>query len=185
MNASERLSGSVRSAISSPERIKPKDFISVIEITKGGKNKYELDKETGFLRLDRVLYTATHYPANYGFIPKTYADDNDPLDVLVLCQENIDPLTLVECYPIGVITMIDSEQNDEKIIAVAKKDPFLNIYKDINDLPSHISSEIMHFFEVYKQLEEKQTVVEKVLGREEAEKIIQKAIDNYKKKFEN
>ena len=159
------------------ERIKPKDFISVIEITKGGKNKYELDKETGLLRLDRVLYTATHYPANYGFIPRTYADDNDPLDVLVLCQENIDPMTLVECYPIGVITMIDSEQNDEKIIAVAKK--------DINDLPSHISSEIMHFFEVYKQLEEKQTVVEEVLGREEAEKIIEKAIKNYKEKFEN
>lgn len=168
-----------------PERIKPKDFISVIEITKGGKNKYELDKETGLLRLDRVLYTATHYPANYGFIPRTYADDNDPLDVLVLCQENVDPMTLVECYPIGVITMIDSEQNDEKIIAVAKKDPFLNVYKDIKDLPNHISAEIMHFFEVYKQLEEKQTVVEKVLGREEAEKIIQNAIENYKNKFEN
>ena len=131
------------------------------------------------------MYTATHYPANYGFIPRSYADDNDPLDVLVLCQENIDPMTLVECYPIGVITMIDSEQNDEKIIAVAKKDPFLNVYKDIKDLPSHISSEIMHFFEVYKQLEEKQTVVEKVLGREEAEAIIEKAIKNYKEKFEN
>ena len=165
------------------ERIKPDDFISVIEITKGGKNKYELDKETGMLRLDRVLYTATHYPANYGFIPRTYADDNDPLDVLVLCQENVDPMTLVECYPIGVITMIDSQQNDEKIIAVAKKDPFLNVYKDINEIPNHISAEIMHFFEVYKQLEEKQTVVEKVLGREEAEKIIKKAIDNYNEKF--
>jgi inorganic pyrophosphatase len=135
------------------------------------------------LRLDRVLYTATHYPANYGFIPRTYADDNDPLDVLVLCQENVDPMTLVECYPIGVITMIDSQQNDEKIIAVAKKDPFLNVYKDIDELPNHISAEIMHFFEVYKQLEEKQTVVEKVLGREEAERIIKKAIDNYNEKF--
>ena len=167
----------------SGDRIKPEEFISVIEITKGGKNKYELDKETGMLRLDRVLYTATHYPANYGFIPRTYADDNDPLDVLVLCQENVDPMTLVECYPIGVITMIDSEQNDEKIIAVAKKDPFLNMYNDISELPSHISSEIMHFFEVYKQLEEKQTVVEKVLGRKEAEEIIKKAIDNYNTKF--
>lgn len=167
----------------SGDRIKPNEFISVIEITKGGKNKYELDKETGMLRLDRVLYTATHYPANYGFIPRTYADDNDPLDVLVLCQENIDPMTLVECYPIGVITMLDSEQNDEKIIAVAKKDPFLNMYNDIADLPSHISSEIMHFFEVYKQLEEKQTVVEKVLGRKEAEEIIRKAIENYNTKF--
>ena len=167
----------------SGDRIKPEEFISVIEITKGGKNKYELDKETGMLRLDRVLYTATHYPANYGFIPRTYADDNDPLDVLVLCQENVDPMTLVECYPIGVITMIDSEQNDEKIIAVAKKDPFLNMYNDISELPSHISSEIMHFFEVYKQLEEKQTVVEKVLGRKEAEEIIKKAIENYNTKF--
>ena len=167
----------------SGDRIKPEDFISVIEITKGGKNKYELDKETGMLKLDRVLYTATHYPANYGFIPRTYADDNDPLDVLVLCQENIDPLTLVECYPIGVLIMIDSEERDEKIIAVAKKDPFLNIYKDVTELPNHISCEIKHFFEVYKQLEEKQTVVEQVLGREEAEKIIQKSIENYKLKF--
>ena len=167
------------------ERIKPNDFLSVIEITKGGKNKYELDKETGMLRLDRVLYTATHYPANYGFIPRTYAEDNDPLDVLVLCQENIDPMTLVECYPIGVINMIDSEENDEKIIAIAKKDPFLNMYNDIEEIPAHISSEIMHFFEVYKQLENKQTVVEKVLGREEAEKTIQKAIERYNLKFGN
>ena len=165
------------------ERIKTNDFLSVIEITKGGKNKYELDKETGMLRLDRVLYTATHYPANYGFIPRTYAEDNDPLDVLVLCQENIDPMTLVECYPIGVINMIDSEENDEKIIAIAKKDPFLNMYNDIKEIPAHISSEIMHFFEVYKQLENKQTVVEKVLGREEAEKTIQKAIERYNSKF--
>ena len=167
------------------ERIKPEDFMAVIEITKNGRNKYELDKETGMLRLDRVLYTATHYPANYGFIPRTYADDNDPLDVLVLCQENIDPMTLVECYPIGVITMIDSEENDEKIVAVAKKDPFLNVYKDISEVPNHISSEIMHFFEVYKQLENKQTVVEKVLGRKEAEEIIRKSIENYNKKFAN
>ena len=167
------------------ERIKKDDFISVIEITKGGKNKYELDKETGLLRLDRVLYTATHYPANYGFIPRTYADDNDPLDVLVLCQENVDPMTLVECYPIGVLIMIDSEQRDEKIIAVAKKDPFLNIYKDISELPNHIYCEIKHFFEVYKQLEYRETVVEEILGREEAERIIQKSIENYNKKFEN
>ncbi len=166
-------------------RIRPDDFISIIEIPKGGKNKYEIDKETGLLRLDRVLYTATHYPANYGFIPRTYAEDNDPLDVLVLCQEEIAPMTLVECYPIGVINMIDSEENDEKIIAIAKKDPFLNTYTDISELPRHISSEIMHFFEVYKQLEEKETVVEKVLGREEAEKIIQKSIESYNQKFRN
>ena len=168
-----------------PDRIKRDDFISVIEIKKGGKNKYELDKETGMLRLDRVLYTATHYPANYGFIPRTYADDNDPLDVLVLCEENIEPLTLVECYPIGVLIMIDSEQRDEKIIAVAKKDPFLNMYKDITELPKHIATEIKHFFEVYKQLENKETVVEQILGRKEAEEIIQKSINNYREKYEN
>ena len=167
------------------EIINKDDFISVVEITKGGKNKYELDKETGMLRLDRVLYTSTHYPANYGFIPRTYAEDNDPLDVLVLCEENIDPMTLVECYPIGVLIMIDNEQRDEKIIAVAKKDPFLNVYQDIKDIPAHISSEIKHFFEVYKQLEHRETVVEEILGRKEAEEIIEKSIENYRKKFNN
>ncbi len=166
-------------------RIKKDDFVSVIEISKGGKNKYELDKETGLLRLDRVLYTATHYPANYGFIPKTYAEDNDPLDVLVICHEDITPMTLVECYPIGVVNMIDSDANDEKIIAIAKKDPFMNAYKDISELPDHISSEIMHFFGVYKQLEDKHTAVEKVMGREAAEEIIQKSIERYNLKFGN
>lgn len=165
------------------DRIKKDNFIAVVEISKGGKNKYELDKETGMLRLDRVLYTATHYPANYGFIPKTYAEDDDPLDVLVLCQEKIISLTLVECYPIGVIRMIDGNEQDEKIIAVAKKDPFLNCYTDVSELPSHISAEIKHFFEVYKQLEEKQTMVEEILGREAAEDIIEKCIESYKDKF--
>ena len=167
----------------SEERITKDKFVSVIEISKGCKNKYELDKETGMLKLDRVLYTATHYPANYGFIPRTYADDNDPLDVLVLCQEDIIPLTLVDCYPIGVLIMIDGEQRDEKIIAIAEKDPFLNMYKDVTELPAHISSEIKHFFEVYKQLEGKKTEVEEFLGRIEAEKIIEKSIENYKIKF--
>ena len=165
------------------DRIKKDNFIAVVEISKGGKNKYELDKETGMLRLDRVLYTATHYPANYGFIPKTYAEDDDPLDVLVLCQEKIISLTLVECYPIGVIRMIDGDEQDEKIIAVAKKDPFLNCYTDVSELLSHISAEIKHFFEVYKQLEEKQTMVEEILGREAAEDIIEKCIESYKDKF--
>ena len=165
------------------DRIKKNDFIAVIEITKGGKNKYELDKDTGMLKLDRVLYTATHYPANYGFIPRTYADDNDPLDVLVLCQENIDALTLVECYPVGVLIMTDNNERDEKIIAIAKKDPFLNQYNNVDELPNHISAEIKHFFEVYKQLEDKETVVEEIMGREEAERIIQKAIENYRRKF--
>ena len=167
----------------SEDRIKKDDFVAVVEIPKGCKNKYELDKKTGMLKLDRILYTATHYPANYGFIPKTYAGDNDPLDVLVLCQEPIYPLTLVECYPVGVLRMTDSNEEDEKIIAIAKKDPFLNCYNDISELPAQISAEIMHFFEVYKQLEGKKTTIDKMMGRKEAEEIIQETIDNYKKEF--
>ena len=165
-------------------RIRKDEFIAVIEIPKGSKNKYELDKDTGLLKLDRILYTATHYPANYGFIPRTYAGDNDPLDVLVLCQETINPLTLVKCYPIGVLKMIDDNEEDEKIIAVASQDPFLNTCKDISEISNQTSAEIMHFFEVYKQLEGKQTTVDKMLGRAEAEAIIEKCINNYKEKFE-
>lgn len=165
------------------ERIKKEDFTAVIEISKNGRNKYELDKETGMLKLDRVLYTATHYPANYGFIPRTYAEDNDPLDVLVLCQENIIPLTLVEAYPIGVLKMVDQDSADEKIIAIAKSDPYLNGYRDVSTLPSQILSEMKHFFEVYKQLEHKQTTVQQIMGREEAEEIIERCIQRYNEKF--
>ena len=114
-----------------PARVRPEDFFAVIEIEKGSKNKYEMDKETGALRLDRILYTSTHYPANYGFIPRTWADDGDPLDVLVLCSECIRPLSLVECYPIGVISMEDSGSLDEKIIAIPFQDPTYNTYQDI------------------------------------------------------
>ena len=163
----------------SPERIQPENFTAVIEIPKGGKNKYEMDKETGLLRLDRVLYTATHYPANYGFIPRTYADDGDPLDVLVLCQESIVPLTLVQCYPIGVIQMVDDESTDEKIIAVPFRDPSLSGYEDISQLPSHTFEEMRHFFSVYKTLEVKETVVDEVQGRDAAVEIIEHCIDNY------
>ena len=156
----------------SVEKIKSESFSAVIEIQKGGKNKYELDKETGLLRLDRVLYTATHYPANYGFIPRTYADDGDPLDVLVLSQASIQPMTLVQCYPIGVVKMVDDEANDEKIIAVPFRDPSLSCYNDISELPAHTFEEIRHFFTVYKTLEGKKTSVNEILGREEAIKII-------------
>jgi inorganic pyrophosphatase len=147
-------------------RITCEKFVSVIEIPKGSKSKYELDKETGLLKLDRVLYTSTVYPASYGFIPLTYADDNDPLDVLVICSEEIIPMTLVDCYPIGVIKMIDDEQKDEKIIAISFGDPMYNCYRDINALPSHIMEEMIHFFEVYKSLEHKKTTVQEVRGRE-------------------
>ena len=143
----------------SPEEIAPDRFTAVIEIPKGSSCKYELDKKTGLLRLDRVLYTATHYPANYGFIPRTYADDGDPLDVLVLCAEQIFPLTLVEVYPIGVMRMIDGGKIDDKIIAIPLSDPTYKGIRSIDELPRHIFDEIMHFFTVYKQLENKQTAV--------------------------
>lgn len=167
----------------SPERIKPESFTAVIEISKGSKVKYELDKETGLLKMDRILYTSTHYPANYGLIPKTYADDGDPLDVLVLCSQHIYPMTLVECYPIGYISMIDSGSNDEKIIAIPNDDPTYNQYDDISDLPPHIFEEMKHFFSVYKTLENKETVVNDIHGKDEAIKIIAQTIEAYKKHF--
>ena len=162
-----------------PKRIRPEEFIAVIEITKGSKKKYELDKETGLIILDRILYTATHYPANYGFIPRTYGDDGDPLDVLVICSEPIEPMTLVRCRPIGVIAMKDSGKMDEKIIAVCKDDPNYHLYDDIAQLPSHTFEEMRHFFSVYKTLEVKETVVDEVQGRDAAVEIIEHCIDNY------
>ena len=167
----------------SPKRINPEDFIAVIEISKGSKRKYELDKETGFLILDRILYTSTHCPANYGFIPRTYGDDGDPLDVVVICSEEIDPMTLVRCYPIGVITMKDGGKLDEKIISIPFNDPNYNVYKDINELPAHIFEEMRHFFSVYKNLEGKETVVDEVQNRERAVEIIKKCINNYIAEF--
>lgn len=167
----------------SRDRITPSKFIACVEISKGSKMKYELDKPTGRLILDRVLYTSTHYPHNYGFIPLTYAEDNDPLDVLVLCQEPIQPLALVRCFPIGVIQMVDQGQKDEKIISICYDDPDLNMYTDISDLPEHTFNEISHFFRVYKELEGKTTTVTKVLGRKEAEKIIIECMERYEKIF--
>lgn len=162
-----------------PERIKKEDFMCYIEIQKGSKSKYELDKETGVLKLDRVLYTSTVYPASYGFIPRTLADDGDPLDVLVLCSEPILPATLVQCHPIGVINMIDDGKMDEKIIAIPFREPTYNIYSDISQLPRHIFDEIRHFFQVYKVLEHKTTSVRELMDRESAVQIVQKCIDNY------
>ena len=129
------------------------------------------------------MHTSTHYPANYGFIPRTYGDDNDPLDVLLLCSEQLEPLTLVRAYPIGVIKMIDNGRNDEKIIAIPVNDPTYNGYSDINQLPKHIFDEMRHFFEVYKNLENKTTAVDEVSGRDEALNIIKTAISNYNNKF--
>ncbi|MCM1363971.1 MAG: inorganic diphosphatase [Faecalibacterium sp.] len=164
----------------SPKRIKADRFYAVIEISKGGKNKYELDKATGMLKLDRVLFTSTHYPANYGFIPRTYASDNDPLDVLVLCSEQIHPMTIVECKPIGVLRMVDDGMSDSKIIAVPINDPNYNSYEDVSMLPTHRFDEIKHFFEVYKTLEhDKITTVAEISGAEEAREVIATCIDRY------
>ena len=166
-----------------PERVNPTDFIAVVEIPKGSKVKYEMDKDTGMLRLDRILYTSTHYPANYGFIPRTYADDFDPLDVLILCSETIYPMTLVRCYPIGVIRMIDGGRLDEKIIGIPFDDPSYNLFTEVDQLPEHIFEEMKHFFSVYKELEHKDTVVNEVSGSNEAIQIINKSIIAYQEKY--
>ena len=167
----------------SGNRIAPDNFSVLIEIPKGSNCKYELDKETGLLKLDRILYTATHYPQNYGFIPHTYADDGDPLDVLLICSVPIQPMTLVQAYPIGNIRMIDGGKLDDKIIAIPFSDPNYNYIKTFDDIPSHIFDEIMHFFTVYKQLEHKTTDVQSLYGREQALEIIEEAIECYKRSF--
>ena len=167
----------------SPKEISSEKFTAVIEIPKGSKVKYELDKATGMLRMDRILYTSTHYPANYGFIPRTHADDGDPLDVLVLCSETLEPMSLVRCYPIGVISMMDNGAADEKIICIPTADPSYNTYTDISELPKHIFEEMSHFFSVYKQLEHKDTVIDDVKGKEEAKNIIEACIGNYIEKI--
>ena len=166
-----------------PSRINQDDFIAYIEIQKGSKNKYELDKQTGLLILDRILYTSTHYPANYGFIPHSYGDDGDPLDVLVLCSENILPQSLVRCFPIGVISMLDQGKNDDKIVAVPFNDPVYNTYSDVFQLPQHVMDEMAHFFTVYKSLEQKDTVIDEIRGPKEAKAIIQRALDASVDKF--
>lgn len=161
------------------DRITKDNFLACVEIPKGSKKKYELDKETGMIILDRILFTSTHYPANYGFIPRTYSQDRDPLDVLILCNEVFDPLVLVRCKPIGVVKMIDDSECDEKIISVCINDPSMNCYNDIHELPQHLFDEITHFFTVYKTLEDKETVVTEICGVEEAKKVIQQSIEMY------
>jgi len=156
-------------------------FPVVIEIPKGSKNKYELDKETGLLRLDRVLYSAVYYPADYGFIPRTYCDDGDPLDVLVLSQEPVYPLTLVEARAIGVMRMRDEKGIDDKIVAVSVHDPAVADYTDKDQLPAHLLRQVRRFFEDYKVLEQKTVVVEDLLGPAEAINIIRDALELYRK----
>ena len=162
-----------------PKRVTCDRFTAVVEIPKGSHCKYELDKSTGLIKPDRVLYTATYYPANYGFIPLTYAEDNDPLDVLVLCQESLVPLTLVECRPIGIIRMVDQGYIDEKIIAVCTSDPFYSSFKEMKELPDYVGNEIRHFFRVYKSLEGKETSVTSIEGKDAAIEVIKKDLRTY------
>jgi len=159
------------------------DFNAIIEIPSGSRAKYELHKESGMLMLDRVLYSAMYYPANYGFIPKTYGEDNDPLDILVLSKIDVVPLCIVPARVIGMMEMIDNGENDEKIIAVAAGDPSLNHLHDIGDLPEHLISELRNFFEDYKKLEKKEVEVDEFQNKAVAMRIIHEALERYKEKF--
>jgi len=165
----------------SPGKEVPRDFLAVIEIPLGSNLKYELDKPTGLIRVDRVIHSAVFYPANYGFIPRTYAEDNDPLDVLVLCQEAVQPLALIKARAIGVMTMVDSGATDDKIIAVAANDPEFNEYLEARDLPSHRLLVLKRFFQDYKQLEGKQVQVEEIRPAKAAISVIEQSLARYRK----
>jgi inorganic pyrophosphatase len=155
-------------------------FPVIVEIPKGSTNKYELDKETGLLRLDRVLYSAVYYPADYGFIPRTYCGDGDPLDALVLGQEPVYPLTIVEARAVGVMRMRDEKGVDDKIVAVSVRDPSFAEFTDKAQLPGHVLRQVRRFFEDYKVLEHKQVVVEEMLGPDAAVRIIKEALEMYR-----
>ena len=167
-----------------PRKSTPDTLDCVIEIPRGGRLKYELDKESGLLRLDRVLYSAVFYPANYGFIPRTYCDDHDPLDILVLGQEPVMPMSLLTARPIGVMQMIDQDEEDDKIIAIHEHDPAYNHLRDISQLPEHTLNELQRFFEDYKILEHKKVRIERFKGRVDAGGIIDKAFRLYNSTFE-
>jgi inorganic pyrophosphatase len=157
----------------------PQDFNTIIEIPFGSSVKYELDKVSGMIKLDRVLYSAVYYPANYGFIPQTLAEDDDPLDVLVLCQENVVPLTLVHARAIGLMTMIDAGKKDHKIIAVATNDPEFASYQDAREMPPHRLTMLRRFFQDYKQLEGKAVEVDEIQSAKTAYPVIEDALARY------
>jgi inorganic pyrophosphatase len=156
-------------------------FPVIIEIPKGSKNKYELDKETGLLKLDRVLYSSVHYPADYGFIPRTYCEDGDPLDALVLSQEPVFPLTIVQARAVGVMRMRDEKGIDDKVVAVSVHDPAFNEYTDKAQLPGHVLRQLRRFFEDYKALENKQVIVGDLLGPTAAVRIVVEALELYRR----
>jgi inorganic pyrophosphatase len=161
----------------------PQTVNALIEIPQGSRTKYEIDKPTGLLRLDRVIHSSFHYPINYGFIPQTLGQDGDPLDILVLCSQPIHPLCLVQATVIGNMQMVDTGEKDDKIIAVASKDPSVNHISSIEEMPRHFMSELRNFFEQYKVLEEKQVQIDQFQNREAAYLIINEAIDYYKEKY--
>ena len=152
---------------------------AIIEVPKGSQIKYELDKKSGLVKVDRILYSAVHYPANYGFIPQTYCEDNDPLDILVLGQESVVPLCIMRARPIGVMKMIDGGEADDKIIAIHEDDPQYNCYHHIDELPPHTLKTLKRFFEDYKILEQKQVQIQSFLGPDRAKEIISSALQNY------
>jgi len=162
----------------SPERVN-----ALIEISQGSRSKYEIDKDTGLLRLDRVIFSSFIYPVNYGFIPQTLGQDGDPLDILVICSQSIQPLCLVEATVIGNMQMIDQGERDDKIIAVASNDPTVKHIKDIDELPEHFFHELKHYFEEYKVLENKVVEIDNFQNKAEAFKIIEEAIEFYKEKY--
>ncbi len=166
-----------------PGKDVPREFNAVIEIPLGSNVKYELDKESGLIRMDRVLYSAVFYPANYGLIPQTLAEDGDPLDVLVLCQEPVAPLTIVEARAIGLMTMLDGNVPDHKVVAVATRDPEFNGYHEVSEIPPHRVSIIRRFFEDYKQLEKKTVRVDDIQRSESACEVIAKSLEAYKRSF--
>jgi inorganic pyrophosphatase len=168
----------------SPGNESPEYVKSIIEIPKGSKGKYEMDKESGLLRLDRVLFSSVHYPANYGFIPQTYCDDNDPLDILVICSIDVYPMCIIEARVIGAMEMVDSSERDDKIIAVARHDMSVNYIKDISELPPHTLVELKEFFEDYKRLEHRNVIVEQTMSSEKAKAIVVEAMRLYQEKKE-
>ena len=162
-----------------PGKRAPEIVDCIIEVPRGSRNKYELDKKTGLLRLDRVLYSAVFYPANYGFIPQTYCDDRDPLDILVLGQEQVVPMCIVTARPIGMMQMVDQNEEDDKIIAIHENDPAVAHYRDISQLPEHTLNELQRFFEDYKILEHKKVRIERFFGRVDAQNVIAKSLRLY------
>lgn len=162
----------------------PKEVSMIVEIPKNSRLKYELDKNTGLLKLDRFLFSSVHYPGNYGFIPRTLWDDNDPLDIFVITHEPVLPMTLCKVKPIGVLRMIDSKEEDDKIIAVHCGDPRYSEWDQLSDVPKHMIKEIEHFFNTYKEMEKKKVKVKKLFGKKEAHEAIIKGINLYNKNFE-